>query len=137
MAHLANGAYKDVHLYPSGTFSQLLIPQTKTGLPSSERHMGLGWFLGLYKGHRIAGHSGHQVGYKSHFLFLPDDRLAFIVMINNEEAPLAELNAQLLDLLLRFAPLNPDDRDAGPKKLKVRVDISRGVPSYGIGGKSP
>ena len=137
-AHLANGSYNEFHLYPADVFPQVLIPQAETGLPSSEQYMGLGWFLGTYKGHRLAGHSGEQVGYKSHFLLLPDDHLGVIVMINCEEAPLAELSAQLLDLLLRFAPLNPDqDPNAAPKKLKVRVDISRGVPRYGIGGKSP
>ncbi len=137
MAHLADGMFNGGNIYSPGGFYQALSPGTETGLPDSEKHMGLGWFLGTYKGHRIAGHSGHQVGYKSHFLLLPDDELAIVIMINNEDGPLQELNAQILDLLLLFTSLSQAGHEPthSSVNLKERIGVSKANILYNIGGQ--
>lgn len=96
--------FRKSHIMKPSSFASLLIPQRQTGLGGTEAFIGLGWFLGQYRGHRIMGHSGHVLGYKTHFMVLPDDAAAIIILINADYAPLAKISTHLLNILLGLPP---------------------------------
>ena len=43
---------------------------------------GQGWVVGVWKGHRLIGHSGAEPGYSSTIYRLPDDKLTIVLLTN-------------------------------------------------------
>lgn len=74
--------------------------------PPPEDGYGLGWMLGEYGGHRVAGHGGLDLGYNAFMSLLPDDDIGVILMINQSDAvnltslPAFFMREPILDILL-------------------------------------
>lgn len=96
--------FRERRIMKPSSFDRLTEPLRVTGLGGTEALIGLSWFLGHYRGHRIMGHSGHVAGFKSHFLILPDDSIALIILINADYPPLSQITTPLLNTLLALDP---------------------------------
>ena len=75
-------------------------PQAEVGDPPWSESMGLGWFLGTYRGHRMVGHSGADPGFNSRFALLPDRGTGVVVLANSNTAPIRAVVRAALDLAL-------------------------------------
>jgi hypothetical protein len=69
--------------------------------------VGLGWFIGSYKGHRAVSFSGGEVGFCTDLVLLPDQSLGVIVLSNTFPAPVDVITDLALDLMLGFQPRLP------------------------------
>ena len=71
-------------------------------------HYGLGIFVRDVNGHRELSHGGEVSGFVSDSLVLPDDKIAVVVLTNQDASEAAsEIGDQIRDLLLQAA--NPQD----------------------------
>ena len=64
-------------------------------------HVGYGWFVSEYLGHRVVHHGGNLDGYSAQLDRFVDDRLTFIVLANNEAGPATVVAKILAD---RYVP---------------------------------
>jgi len=77
---------------------------------------GYGWQVGMYRGHKMISHSGGQVGFGSHMLFFPEQRLGIVVLQNadyrdaNEQLAIAR---RFADDYLGLVPLDWNAYQAG------------------------
>ena len=68
------------------------------------RQVGLSWFLGEYRGEKTVEHSGGDIGFNTHFVMLPDKRVAVVVLCNSIPAPVVEIAHLALDIILGYEP---------------------------------
>lgn len=86
--NIAGGVNEDgIRLIPEGIFADMHSPQIeyKDFLPADKYPCDsycMGWRDGQYKGHRFQKHSGCIEGYCSFQMFMPDDRIGVLVMLN-------------------------------------------------------
>ena len=71
---------------------------------SESEQVGLSWFLGEYRGERIIEHGGGDTGFRTHFVMLPDQRAAVVVLCNSIPAPVEEIAHSALDIILGYEP---------------------------------
>lgn len=101
LMHLNRGATKDgLHSLQLGSYDEMWKPHAATGHGQEHSQVGLGWFLGEYKGHRIISHSGWDTGFLSDLILLPDAKIAISVMTNCDYVWLGSVTNPILDLLL-------------------------------------
>jgi len=84
----------------SGSYDEMWRPYAQTGYDSENVQIGLGWFLGEYKGCRILSHSGWDTGFLSNLYLLPDEKIAISVMTNCDYVSTSSVSFPILDLLL-------------------------------------
>lgn len=58
--------------------------------------MGMGWFIWKQDGHRLAGHEGGDVGFRTSFWTWPEKQAAMVILSNTTEAPIDPLNEELV-----------------------------------------
>lgn len=101
LMHLNQGITKDGHhSLESGSYDEMWKPHAATEYGQQSAQVGLGWFLGEYKGCRIVSHSGWDTGFLSDLILLPDEKIAISVMTNCDYVWLGSVTYPLLDLLL-------------------------------------
>ena len=65
-----------------------------SGNADSKEYYGFGWAIDEYKGHKLIGHGGANIGFRSVFARFVADGLSIIILTNTEEAnPGAIVNA--------------------------------------------
>ena len=62
--------------------------------------VGLGWFLGSYKGHRMISFVGADPGFRASMALLPDKGIAVVCMGNSDAMRVGRLSRAVLDLTL-------------------------------------
>lgn len=62
--------------------------------------VGLGWFLGQYKGCNVRSHSGMDTGFRSNLLLLPENGVAIAIMTNADFVGNKVLCEAILDIVL-------------------------------------
>jgi CubicO group peptidase (beta-lactamase class C family) len=84
-----------------------LIRNAHTGYTKSTRNeppfsgdgeYGLGWQIGKYRTEKVIYHHGGYPGYRSHVSFMPDQKVAVGVLVNNDA-----LGGRLADMLAAYA----------------------------------
>lgn len=101
MAQLNRGRLGDVEILPASAYDVMWHPEIATTLYSPwEKTLGLGWFLGEDKGHRLVGHGGGDTGFSCGVVMAPDDGMAVIVMINRLESA-EDVAFTVMDMLLK------------------------------------
>ena len=65
---------------------------------SGDGEYGLGWQIGKYRNEKVIYHHGGYPGYRSHVSFMPDQRVAVGVLVNNDA-----LGGRLADILAAYA----------------------------------
>ena len=76
-------------------WEKLWQPFIKTsGKADSKEYYGFGWAIDEYKGHKLIGHGGANIGFRSMFTRFVADGLSIIILTNTDEAnPGAIVNA--------------------------------------------
>lgn len=87
-------------LLQSGSYDEMWKPHATTSYGQENAQIGLGWFLGEYKGLRIISHSGWDTGFLSNLFLLPDENIAISIMTNCDYVWLGSAFYPILDLLL-------------------------------------
>lgn len=101
LMQLSQGKAKDRYnaLQP-GSYDLMWNPTIATGWGPEHEQVGLGWFLGQYKGARILSHSGWDTGFLSDLILFPDDHIGISIMTNCDYVWLGSATYPILDLLL-------------------------------------
>src|SRR5437867_5883173 len=83
-----------------------LIRNAQTGYTKSTRNeppfsgdgeYGLGWQIGKYRNEKVIYHHGGYPGYRSHVSFMPEEKIAVGVLVNNDT-----LGGRLADMLAAY-----------------------------------
>jgi len=78
-------------------------PYAQTGHDDTRQtEIGLGYFLGQYRGTPVAMHDGGDVGYEAELTLLPEQSVAVVVMANVFPAATDAITRALLDVVLGF-----------------------------------
>jgi D-alanyl-D-alanine carboxypeptidase len=94
----------------------------KNGAPT---RYGLGVGVSLVNGHRVLEHSGEVSGFTAENIVLPDDKIAIVVLTNQDAAEAAsQIGNQVRSALLKSE--NPHDQREDEKIRKVYDGLQRG-----------
>ncbi|SFS63412.1 serine hydrolase [Paenibacillus sp. BC26] len=105
--HLNQGTAGNGHAaLQSGSYDAMWKPHAATGYDPKKSQIGLGWFMGDYKGSRILSHSGWDTGFLTHLFLLPDDQIGIAVMANSDYVWLDNVSFSILDQLLGIRDLS-------------------------------
>jgi CubicO group peptidase (beta-lactamase class C family) len=99
------------HRILSPEFHQLLWqPRFSTGQVNDSRQteIGLGCFLGDYKGLPVVMHDGGDVGFEAEIVLLPEQSVAVVVMANIFPAVTDSITQSVLDVVLGFGDQIPE-----------------------------
>jgi CubicO group peptidase (beta-lactamase class C family) len=107
IANLNRGYFKGKQILQPESYSMLWHPHAQPGEEVWEEAIGLSWFLGTYRGHRVINHAGSDPGFGSDFVMVPDQDAAVVVLANSNTAPLGSIIEASLDLLLGLEPQAP------------------------------
>ena len=94
-------------LVKKGTLEQMWTPQkTRAGqeVAMGPNRVGLGWFIGQSRGTKVISHTGGQAGTRTALYLFPEKGVVLAVMCNLQNAPLQQVEKEVLDLLLPAAP---------------------------------
>ncbi len=99
-----NGIYNGDTLLSSKTVNYIISLQTPQLVSSFDQSnginfkgYGLGWFLFDYDGKKVAHHGGGLPGFISKIGFVPQEKLGFVVLTNDESSLPAALMYKILD----------------------------------------
>ena len=95
---------------------------------------GLGWRIGLLKGHKTASHSGGQAGTSTYLLTAPETGLSVAVMCNLQGARLGTLTRSIASM---FLPLKENSTDYGRAIARLRAAVryeveQKDLPAFSI-----
>jgi D-alanyl-D-alanine carboxypeptidase len=94
----------------------------KNGAPT---RYGLGVGVSMVSGHRMLEHSGEVSGFTAENIVLPDDKIAIVVLTNQDAADAAsEIGSQVRSALLKSQ--NPQDQKEDEKIRKVYDGLQQG-----------
>jgi CubicO group peptidase (beta-lactamase class C family) len=86
---------------------------------------GLGVGVSMVSGHRMLEHSGEVSGFTAENMVLPDDKIAIVVLTNQDAADAAsEIGSQIRSALLKSQ--NPQDQKEDEKIRKVYDSLQQG-----------
>lgn len=94
---------------------QMWTPAAPAGDPPWMEAVGLGWFLGTYRGRRTVSHDGADPGFGSKLVLCPEQRTGVVVLANSNTAPISAVVRAALDLALGVPDDAPPDRDDAPR----------------------
>lgn len=108
---LDQGKWKDQQILEPEILEELFSPQIVVPVSSFDkengthfRTYGLGWGVSDYYGEKIVEHSGGMPGYVSKIVLVPDKKLGFVILTNNENSLTNVLRYHILDLFLDHKP---------------------------------
>ncbi len=101
ITNLKRGSFQDNKILDPSSYDILCKPWAETG---KGEQVGLSWFLGEYRGERTVKHGGGDIGFRTHFVMLPDKRAAVVVLCNLLPAPVEEIALSALDIILGYEP---------------------------------
>ncbi|MEV5967322.1 serine hydrolase domain-containing protein [Kribbella sp. NPDC051952] len=106
----------------AGVLDLMWEPVHSIGRPPWMDAIGLGWFVGNYRGHRTLSHAGSDPGFGSRFVLVPELRTGVVVLANSNNVPASDIAAAALDIALADVPLSakPDgtgDLGAFPRSV--------------------
>lgn len=85
---------------------------------------GLGLQVGYVAGHRVVRHGGEVSGFLAQNLVFPDDRLAVVVLTNQDASSAASTIARQIAALM-LTPANPDAVGKGNMR-RIFLDLQQG-----------
>src|SRR5271166_2620722 len=94
----------------------------KNGAPT---RYGLGIGVSLVNGHRVLEHGGEVSGFTADNIVMPDDKMAIVVLTNQDAAEAAsQIGSQIRSVLLKS--LHPEDQKEDVKIRKVYEGLQQG-----------
>jgi CubicO group peptidase (beta-lactamase class C family) len=102
--HLRSGSFKEQHLIAAHLLDEMHRPQSvfQEGSPTDgifRFGYGLGWFIGIYKGHYFIEHHGVINGFAAHVSLLPKEKIGIILLSNRGKHGMQLLPALAHDLM--------------------------------------
>jgi CubicO group peptidase (beta-lactamase class C family) len=111
LANLNGGAINSPshRILSSESYLLLWKPKTRTGQDNDLRQarIGLGWFVGEYKGMPAVMHDGGDIGYEAEVTLLHEQSVAVTVMANVFPAVTTAITRAVLDAVLGFGVQMP------------------------------
>ena len=104
IANLNKGRYKNSRILSEDSY-ELLWANSVT--LQNRPKIGLGWFLGEYKGSKLVAHSGSDLGYSSNFVMLADSNISVVIASNYTHTPVDKIAKGILEILLGHQPKVP------------------------------
>ena len=104
IANLNNGKFDGKQILKPSTHELLWEPLIKTNMDEHNAHIGLGWFIGKYRGAKIVGHSGGEFGFLAHLFLFPEKSLGIVLLMNSFHSPEWNLTSAFLDIILGYKP---------------------------------
>jgi CubicO group peptidase (beta-lactamase class C family) len=99
LVNLNRGTLDGVRILADSTYD-LLWQAAGESFP----HMGLGWFLWTYRGLRMVGHSGSDLGFVTDLQLMPEHGIAVVVMMNRDRGSIRPVVRAALDAALGLTP---------------------------------
>jgi D-alanyl-D-alanine carboxypeptidase len=94
----------------------------KNGAPT---RYGLGVVVSMVNGHRVLEHGGEVSGFTAQNIVMPDDKMAIVVLTNQDAAEAAsQIGSQVRSVLLKS--LSPEDQKEDDKIRKVYESLQQG-----------
>ncbi len=121
--HLSGGAVDGARIASESSIRMMHTPQmVLTADPDVDQQIlapayGLGWFTGVYRGHRVVHHGGNIDGFTALVLLVPDESLGVAVVCNQEMSAMPA--AAAFATVDRVLDLSPRDWTA---KYRERYD---------------
>ncbi len=72
--------------------------QEETTIKKNES-VGLGWFLSNYREHRLIGHEGNDIGFRTSYAIVPNKKISIVVLANIQKASTRNVMRLLYDFL--------------------------------------
>jgi CubicO group peptidase (beta-lactamase class C family) len=105
MTNLNLGLLSHAAILRSSTYSEMWNPRMTVGEPGrSEKCVGLGWFIDVYRGLQTYYHSGQDVGFSTYFILIPERSVGVTILCNATPAPVEKIAFGILDILLGIEP---------------------------------
>lgn len=105
IVNLNRGVIDHKRILNSSSYDILWKPLAETGWDAMSSKIGLGWFIGEYKGKRTIRHSGADIGFRTDFVMIPEEDLAVTIMCNGIPSPVTKLIEAVLDMALGYDPV--------------------------------
>lgn len=97
---LNNGHYAGNDVLNRENFHRMFKKQGETNWGQYMEEVGLSWFLGEYKGHRLISHSGLDTGFRSNLMILPEKEIGLVLMTNSDYIGTQVIWKGILNVLL-------------------------------------
>jgi CubicO group peptidase (beta-lactamase class C family) len=107
IANLNRGRFKGKQIIQSASYNLLWQSYVQTGEKVWEEVVGLSWFLGTYRGHRMINHAGDDPGFDSELVIVPAEDAAVVVLANANSVAVGNITTAALDVLLGAEPQGP------------------------------
>ena len=98
MVSLNKGILEGERIVDTLTYDLMWAPSAN--IPGEEQKIGLGWFLGNYKGMKVVGHEGCDIGFRSSFCILPEENLGITVLANSDYASTKRIMQHAIEWVL-------------------------------------
>lgn len=109
--HLNGGAVDGAQIASEASIRMMHTPQMVMAAEPDIDHQilapayGLGWFTGVYRGHRVVHHGGNIDGFTALVLLVPDESLGVAIVCNQEISPMPAAAAYaVVDRVLGLSP---------------------------------
>ncbi len=97
-ANLNLGTLKDSRIIEESTYKLIWHPI----MPINEKEqIGLSWFMRAYKSRTLFGHEGSDIGFRSSFAIVPENKVSISVYANLQSAPTRRIQQGILDIIFR------------------------------------
>ncbi len=120
---LAGGVYNGKRLVSEKSFAELTKERIRV---AGNIGYGYGWMLEDWKGHKVVEHGGNIDGFSAEVALMPDQKLGFVLLTNENTTPLASLAKETIWESLLGAPKTPAVLTHSPPS----VDPSKEVGVY-------
>ncbi|OZB91234.1 hypothetical protein CJP46_28455 [Paenibacillus sp. XY044] len=100
VAYLNGGKWESKAIVQTSSIQELWQSEAPADDFGYYRHIGLGWFMGQYKGLEAKAHGGSDTGFRSNLVVLPEPGIAVTLMFNTDYLGLHQVNNAILDVLL-------------------------------------
>lgn len=101
IANLHGGVYQGRRILSSDNIALMHTPSFTID-STSNKHIGLSWFINSSQGVRVLRHDGADDGYASTLHFIPSHKFGFVILFNSDEANAYEIKTKVLNILLNF-----------------------------------
>jgi CubicO group peptidase (beta-lactamase class C family) len=101
---------EDLYKWDQSLYSDKLVPYELIDLmfsahiqspDSGAMDYGYGWFVGEWRGHKLAGHGGWipGSGFRSFIQHYPDDEVAIVVLSNQADSDVFEITSKIAEIV--------------------------------------
>lgn len=104
IANMNYGEFNGKRILEKESYLELWREQAVTGWEGHITKVGLSWFLGEHKGHKVKSHSGGDTGYLSNLILFPENNSALVVMSNSDYMSMNSLTTALMDVVVGLKP---------------------------------